>query len=70
MVGWHVVNTYSTLGFSKDEAIVGDLVQLNDAGVVGIEEQEPLACVRGAVWGMLYADDARIVSKSVEGHAG
>ena len=49
--------------FSKDEAIVRDLVQLNDAGKVGAEEQEPLACMRRAVWGMLYADDAGIVSR-------
>ncbi|MEP5351923.1 MAG: reverse transcriptase domain-containing protein, partial [Luteolibacter sp.] len=55
--------------FSHDEAIVGDLVQLSDAGVAGTEEQEPLACVRRAVWGMLYADDAGIVSKSAEGLA-
>ena len=53
--------------FSKDEAFVRDFIQLNDAGVVGKEEQEPLACVRRAVWGMLYADDAQIVSKSAEG---
>ena len=40
--------------FSKNDAIVRDLVQLNDAGVVGTEEeQEPLACVRRAAWGML-----------------
>ena len=29
----------------------------------------PLSCVRRAVWGMLYADDAGIVSKSAEGLA-
>ena len=52
--------------YSKDEAIVRDLVQLRDAGVVGTEEQEPLACVRRAVWGVLYADDAGIVSKPAE----
>ena len=28
-----------------------------------------MACVRRAVGGMLYADDAGIVSKSAEGHA-
>ena len=33
------------------------------------EKQEPLACARRAVWGMLYADDAGIVSKSAEGLA-
>ena len=36
----------------------------------GKEVQEvPLACVQMAVWGMLYADDAGIVSKSAEGLA-
>ena len=44
------------------------MVQVNDDGVVGTEEQEPVACVRkAAVWGMLYADDAGIVSKPAEG---
>ena len=44
--------------------IVRDLVHLeedleeNAAGV----GSDPLACVRRAVWGMLYADDAGIVS--------
>ena len=37
-------------------------LQENAAGV----SSDPLACVRRAVWGMLYADDARIVSKSAE----
>ena len=56
--------------FTKDEAIVRDLVQLNDAGAVAIEEeQEPLACVRRVVRGRSYADDAGIVSKSAEGPA-
>ena len=52
--------------FSPDEAIVRVLVQPGDAGVVQTEEQEPLACVRR---GMLYTDDAGIVSKSAEGLA-
>ena len=30
---------------------------------------DPLACVRRTVWGMLYTDDAGIVSKSAEGLA-
>ena len=48
-----------------------DLVHLeedleeNAAGV----SSDPLACVRRAVWGMLYADDAGIVSKSAKGLA-
>ena len=56
--------------FSKDEAVVRDLVQLNGTGVVGTEEQkDPLALPRGALWGMLYADDVGVVSKSAEGLA-
>ena len=57
--------------FSEDPDIVRDLVHFeedleeNAAGV----RSDPLACVRGAVWGMLYADDAGIVSKSAEGLA-
>ena len=43
--------------------------QLNDVGVIGTEEQEPLARVLRADWGMPYADDAGIVSKSAEGFA-
>ena len=55
--------------FSEDPNIVRDLVYLeedleeNAAGV----SSNPLACVRRAVWGMLFADDAGIVSKSAEG---
>ena len=51
--------------FSEDPDIVRDLVHLeedleeNAAGV----SSDPLACVRRAVWGMLYADDAGIVSQ-------
>ena len=37
----------------------------NAAGV----SSDSLACVRRAVWGMLYADDSGIVSKSAEGLA-
>ena len=43
------------------------MAKLGEAGVVGTEEQEPLASVRQAVWGMLNADDAEIVSLSAEG---
>ena len=67
-------STYSSLHVklvrvSGGEAIVRDLVQLNDAGVVGTEEQEPLAYVRRAVWGILCADGAGTVSKSLKGSA-
>ena len=57
--------------FSEDPDIVPDLVHLwedlkeNAAGI----SSDPLACVRRAVWGMLYANDAGIASKSPEGLA-
>ena len=50
--------------FSEAPDIVQDLVYLEQ----DLEENaaaassDPLACVRRAVWGMLYADDAGIVS--------
>ena len=43
------------------------MVHLKEVGVAG--KGEPLACVRRAVWGTLYADDSGIVSKSAEGLA-
>ena len=48
-----------------------DFVHLEEdleENVAGVSS-DPLACVRRAVWGMLYADDAAIVSKSAEGLA-
>ena len=43
-----------------------DLIHLEEAlGEDGVKV-EPLARVRRSVWGMLYADDASIVSKSAE----
>ena len=50
----------------QDKDIVRDLIQLNDAKV---EDQEPLPCVRRALWGVLYAGDAGIVSNLTEGLA-
>lgn len=62
--------------FSEDEDIVRDLVHLEvdglvrrGVGAIGMRmkgPEVPLACVRRAVWGMLYADDAGIVPKSAE----
>ena len=52
------------VSFSEDPDIVRDLVhpeedlEENAAGV----SSDPLAYLRRAVWGMLYADDAGIVS--------
>ena len=48
-----------------------DLVHLEEdleENAAGLSS-DSLACVRRAVWGMLYADDAGIVSKSAEGLA-
>ena len=50
--------------FDEDEDIVKSLVHLYVSG-----KEVPLARVQRAVWGMLYADDAGIVSKSMGGSA-
>ena len=66
-----VVTHAVVVSLSEDPDIVRDLVHHeedlaeNAAGV----SSDPLACVRRAVWGMLYADDAGVVSKSAEGLA-
>ena len=52
---------------SEGEGILQNLVHLDDDRAGRVEE--PLICVRRAVWGMRYADDAGIVSKSAEGFA-
>ena len=57
--------------FSEDPEIARGLVHLEEdleKDVVGVNS-DPLTCVRRAVWGMLYADDAGIVLKSAEGLA-
>ena len=57
--------------FSEDADIVRDLVHIEEdleENVAGVSS-DPLACLRRAVWGTLYADDAGIVSKSAEGVA-
>ena len=52
--------------FSEDADILADLVHLKEqSGKVGPETA--LECVRRAVWGMLYADDACIVSQLPRG---
>ena len=56
--------------FSEDPDTVRDLVNLEEdleEDVVGVTRTR--TCVRRAVWGMLYADDAGIASKSAEGLA-
>ena len=52
--------------FSKDAGILADLVHLHEQpSKVGPETA--LECVRRAIWGMLYADGACIVSRSTRG---
>ena len=52
--------------FSKDAGILADLIHLNEQpSKVGPETA--LECVRRAIWGMLYADDACIVSRLPRG---
>ena len=56
--------------FAEDPLIVSDLVYLDDApkGEDGRSRKEgTLEMVRRAVWGMLYADDAGVVSTSPRG---
>ena len=58
--------------FAEDPLIVSDLVYLDDApkGEDGRPRKEgTLEMVRRAVWGMLYADDAGVVSTSPRGLA-
>ena len=54
--------------FSQDEVIMRDLVYLEEEEAGG-GGGTLLDRVRRAVWGMLYADDAGVVSKSAEGLA-
>ena len=51
--------------FSEDDKILKDLVYLEEEAGVGAGT--PLERARRAVWGMLYADDAGVVSRSQEG---
>ena len=53
--------------FSEDDTILKDLVYLDEEAGVGAET--PLERARRAVWGMFYADDASVVSRSQEGLA-
>ena len=51
--------------FSEDGTILKDLVYLKEETRVGAGTL--LGRARTAVWGMLYADDAGVVSRSQEG---
>ena len=52
--------------FSKDAGILADLVHLHEQPSK-FGPETALECVRRAIWGMLYADDACIVSRSTRG---
>ena len=54
--------------FSRNADIFGDLVHL-DESPKGMGPETALDIVMRAVWGMLYADDACIVSRSPQGIA-
>ena len=49
--------------FSKDAGILADLVHLHEQPSK-VRPEMALECVRRAIWGMMYADDACIVSRS------
>ena len=51
--------------FSEDDTILKDLVYLEEKAGVGAGT--PLERARRAVWGVLYADDAGVVSRFQEG---
>ena len=52
--------------FSEDPDILRDLVHFEEDLGEDRVKVDPLTCVRRAVWGMLCADDAGIVSNSAE----
>ena len=52
--------------FSKDTGILADLIHLQEQPSK-VDPETELECVRRAIWGMLYADDACIVSRSPRG---
>ena len=53
--------------FSEDADILADLVHLQEKQPSEVGPETALRCVRPAIWGMLYADDACIVSRSPRG---
>ena len=52
--------------FSKDPEILADLIHLQEQPTK-VGPETAMECVRRAVWGMLYADDACVVSRSPQG---
>lgn len=55
-------HTLVVVCFSGDGTSLKDRVCLKEDGVGGSEE--PFACARWTVWGVLYTDDAGAASKS------
>ncbi|CAB1097042.1 unnamed protein product [Ectocarpus sp. CCAP 1310/34] len=56
--------------FSEDDVVLRSLVCLEEGKTeAGGGEETPLDRVRRAVWGMLYADDPGVVSRSTAGLA-
>ena len=54
--------------FSEEPAILAELVHLKEPSA-SMGPEPAMDYVRRAVWGMLYADDACIVSRSLQGLA-
>ena len=54
--------------FSEEPAILTELVHLKEPST-SVGPEPAMDYVRRAVWGILYADDARIVSRSSQGLA-
>ena len=52
--------------FSKGAGILADLIHLQEQPSK-VDSEKALECVRRGIWGMMYADDACIVSRSPRG---
>ena len=62
------VRTVVLQRFSEEPAILAELVHLKEPPT-SMGAEPAMAYVRRAVWGMLYADDACIISRSPQGLA-
>ena len=56
-----------TREIQQDSGILADLIHLQEEQSSKVGPETALECVRRAIWGMLYADDACIVSRSPRG---
>ena len=54
-------------GFSKDASILANVIHLREQQPSKVGPETALECLRRAILGMLYADDACIVSRSPRG---